>query len=109
MKSISAAISAAAIIVLTASCNIKPANHYEFEDLTTVKELDEMSKRIRVATLLLDDKVYSEILGEEGEVTASSATISRVNRCIKYGNGGYKTVIDRLKASGVELPEAESK
>ena len=78
-----------------------------FEDLTTVKELDEMSKRIRVATLLLDDKVYSEILGEEGEVTASSATISRVNRCIKYGNGGYKTVIDRLKADGVELSEAK--
>jgi TrpR-related protein YerC/YecD len=78
-----------------------------FEDLTTVKELDEMSKRIRVATLLLDDKVYSEILGEEGEVTASSATISRVNRCIKYGNGGYKTVIDRLKADGGELPEAK--
>ena len=79
-----------------------------FEDLTTVKELDEMAKRIRVATLLLDDKVYSEILGEEGEVTASSATISRVNRCIKYGNGGYKTVIDRLKEDGVELPEAKS-
>ncbi|MBR5741727.1 MAG: TrpR-like protein, YerC/YecD [Firmicutes bacterium] len=78
-----------------------------FEDLTTVKELDEMSKRIRVATLLLDDKVYSEILGEGGEVSASSATISRVNRCIKYGNGGYKTVIDRLKADGVELPEAK--
>ena len=78
-----------------------------FDDLTTVKELDEMSKRIRVATLLLDDKVYSEILGEGGEVSASSATISRVNRCIKYGNGGYKTVIDRLKADGVELPEAK--
>ena len=78
-----------------------------FEDLTTVKELDEMSKRIRVATLLLDDKVYSEILGEEGDVTASSATISRVNRCIKYGGGGYEKIIGRLKESGIELPEAK--
>ncbi len=80
-----------------------------FEDLTTVKELDEMSKRIRVATLLLDDKVYSEILGEGGEVSASSATISRVNRCIKYGTGGYEKVIGRLRKSGVALPDVKKK
>lgn len=78
-----------------------------FDDLTTVKELDEMAKRIRVAALLLDDKVYSEILGEQGDVSASSATISRVNRCIKYGSGGYEKVIGRLREDGVTLPDAE--
>ena len=80
-----------------------------FDDLLTVKELDEMAKRIRVATLLLDGKVYSEILNEQGEATASSATISRVNRCIKYGGGGYATVIGKLKSEGVALPEAAEK
>ena len=80
-----------------------------FEDLCTVKELDEMAKRIRVASLLIDGRVYSEILGEKGEATASSATISRVNRCVKYGGGGYAKIIKRLEESGVELPEATEK
>ena len=80
-----------------------------FDDLCTVKELDEMAKRIRVASLLLDDKPYSEIVAETGEVGASTATISRVNRCVKYGGGGYKKIIGRLEKEGVELPEAERK
>ncbi len=81
---------------------------YEFfDDLCTVKELDEMAKRIRVATLLLNDKVYSEILADSGDVKASSATISRVNRCIKYGGGGYAKIISRIGEEGVALPEAD--
>ena len=67
-----------------------------FEDLCTVKELDEMAKRIRVAKLLTENKVYSEILEEPGNLTASTATISRVNRCLSYGSGGYGRIIERL-------------
>ena len=77
-----------------------------FEDLCTVKELDEMAKRIRVAKLLTENKVYSEILEEPGNLTASTATISRVNRCIKYGGGGYKKILDRLDEAGIDLPDA---
>ena len=61
-----------------------------------MKELIDMSQRLKVAKML-DEKVnYLEI----GSLTGmSSATISRINRCLEYGNNGYKTVIERLKKS----------
>ena len=65
-----------------------------FEDLCTISEIQEMSKRILAARLLRDDYVYSEIAAKTG---LSTATISRVNRCLKYGNDGYITVLDRLE------------
>ena len=65
------------------------------EDLMTGKEIQDCSQRILVAKLLRKKLVYSRIAKETG---ASSATISRVNRCCAYGAGGYQTVLERLEA-----------
>ena len=65
-----------------------------FEDLCTMNELMAMEQRYLVAKHLFDGKIYNEILAETG---ASSATISRVNRSLQYGNGGYEIVFERLK------------
>ncbi len=65
-----------------------------FEDLCTVPELKAISQRYKVAKLLLEGKVYSSIVAETG---ASTATISRVNRSVNYGNDGYEMVFARLK------------
>ena len=65
-----------------------------FDDVATIKEILELSARLEVARMLDDGVVFSEISRETG---ASSATISRVNKCLTYGEGGYKTVIDRIK------------
>lgn len=65
-----------------------------FDDLCTVTELMAMEQRYQVATCLNDGMIYNEILAETG---ASSATISRVNRSLQYGAGGYSIVFDRLK------------
>lgn len=70
-----------------------------FEDLCTVKELSEMSRRLSAAKMLDEDKIYTEIAEETG---LSTATISRVNRCLKYGSDGYVRVLERLKEEGAE-------
>ena len=64
------------------------------QDLCTVSELKAMEQRMDVAMLLDQGLIYSEILERTG---ASSATISRVNRCLHYGADGYRTVIPRLR------------
>lgn len=64
-----------------------------FSDLCTVKEIKEISQRFEVARLLSAGYVYSDIAEKTG---ASTATISRVNRSLNYGEGGYKTAIERL-------------
>ncbi len=69
------------------------------DDLCTVSELKALEQRIEVATLLDKGLIYSEILELTG---ASSATISRVNRCLQYGAGGYRTVLPRLKDKDAE-------
>ena len=69
------------------------------EDLCTVSELKAMQQRMDVALLLDEGLIYSEILEKTG---ASSATISRVNRCLHYGAGGYKIIVPRLKAAEQE-------
>ena len=69
------------------------------EDLCTVSELKAMEQRMDVAMLLDDGLIYSDILERTG---ASSATISRVNRCLHYGAEGYHTVIPRLKGEKEE-------
>ena len=66
------------------------------EDIMTTKEILDISQRLGVAKMLREKEVYSKISKETG---ASSATISRVNRCCLYGAGGYKTVLDRLENS----------
>jgi len=65
-----------------------------FEDVATIKELLDMSSRLEVARLLREKKVFSEISAETG---ASSATISRVNKCIGYGAGGYEKILSKLE------------
>lgn len=65
-----------------------------FQDLCTISELRSMEQRYEVATLLNDGMLYSDILEKTG---ASSATISRVNRCLHYGADGYRTILPRLK------------
>lgn len=64
-----------------------------FEDICTIKELEDISMRLKVAIELKRGKVYNEIVKKTG---ASTATISRVNRCLSYGSGGYNIVLDRL-------------
>lgn len=64
-----------------------------FEDLCTVSEIIEMSNRMTAAKMLYEGKTYTEIIDETG---LSTATISRVNRCIKYGSDGYLTVLNRV-------------
>ena len=67
-----------------------------FEDICTIKELQAISQRFRVACLLDSGSNYIEVSEATG---ASSATISRVNRCLNYG-GGYRTALDALKKAG---------
>lgn len=64
-----------------------------FEDLCTIAEIREMSKRLLAASMLSENCIYTRITEETG---LSTATISRVNRCLKYGEDGYKTVLSRL-------------
>ncbi len=64
-----------------------------FDDLCTVTELQAMEQRYEVAQCLDRGMIYNDILQKTG---ASSATISRVNRSLQYGNGGYDIVFDRL-------------
>ena len=66
------------------------------EDLMTGKEIQDCSQRILVARMLREKLVYSRIARDTG---ASTATISRVNRCCSYGAGGYQLVLDRLAKS----------
>lgn len=65
-------------------------------DLCTMTELMAMQQRLIVARLLKKGKIYSEIVAETG---ASTATISRVNRALTYGDGGYNTILDRMAQS----------
>ena len=65
-----------------------------FEDVCTVKELSDIAQRLRAAKLLKSGASYTEISQETG---MSTATISRVNRCLSYGGGGYKMVIERTE------------
>lgn len=64
-----------------------------FEDICTVKELKSLSQRLQVAKMLRDNKTYTEI---EENTGASTATISRVSRCLNYGADGYNIMLDRM-------------
>jgi TrpR-related protein YerC/YecD len=64
-----------------------------FEDLCTIGELQAISQRYAVARLLRQGETYTAIAEKTG---ASTATISRVNRCLVYGAAGYRTVLDKL-------------
>lgn len=64
-----------------------------FEDLCTIKEIQDMAQRLETAILLKRGMSYSEITAQVG---VSSATIGRVNKCINYGTGGYDAAIRKL-------------
>ena len=74
-----------------------------FDDLCTVSELLAMEQRFQVAVCLNNGMIYNDILAETG---ASSATISRVNRSLQYGNDGYAIVFERMKDLLEREPEA---
>ena len=65
-----------------------------FDDICTIKELQDLMQRLQVASMLSKGMNYLEI---SKETSVSSATISRVNRCLNYGDGGYNIVLGRLE------------
>lgn len=65
-----------------------------FEDICTIKELQAISQRFQVAKLLYQKKTYNEI---EDITKASTATISRVNRCLIYGADGYQKILKKTE------------
>lgn len=65
-----------------------------FEDLCTVFEITEFGRRLDVAKMLASGQSYNEIVEKSG---FSTATISRVNACLKYGSGGYSQILQRLE------------
>ena len=65
-----------------------------FEDVCTINEILDLAQRFDVACMLTEGKIYTEISKETG---ASTATISRVNKCLQYGSDGYQLVMKRLK------------
>ena len=77
-----------------------------FQDLCSVNELQAMEQRYQVASYLDRGYIYNDILAETG---ASSATISRVNRSLRFGKGGYETAFRRLENHVREASEADEK
>lgn len=73
--------------------SIEECNKF-FEDVCTIKEIESISQRLEVAKMLKAGETYSVIVNATG---ASTATISRVNRCLTYGDGGYNLVLKRLE------------
>ena len=65
-----------------------------FEDISTVSEIKALAQRMEVAKMLDQERTYTDIANKTG---ASTATISRVKRCLNYGGDGYQLVLTRLK------------
>ena len=65
-----------------------------FEDLFTIREVQDLSSRMEIAMMLRDKITYNEIVEKTG---ASTATIGRVNRALNYAAGGYERVIEKLR------------
>jgi len=70
-----------------------------FEDICTIKELQDLTQRFQVAQMLKKGISYQEISRQTG---ASTTTISRVNRCLVYGGGGYSAILEKLKKPEVD-------
>lgn len=65
-----------------------------FEDVATINEVKALAQRLHVAMLLKNKKTYTDIAEKTG---ASTATISRVNRCLNYGSDGYKLILEKIE------------
>lgn len=72
-----------------------------FEDACTINEILSLSQRFEVARMLREDRTYLDISKKTG---ASTATISRVNRSLIYGNDGYDLVLKRMEENGTAKP-----
>lgn len=83
-----------ALFQAIASCHTAAECEAFFEDVCTVKELQAMAQRLEVAKQLSAGRNYNAVSADTG---ASTATISRVNRCLQYGGGGYRTVLGRME------------
>ena len=70
-----------------------------FEDIATISEIHSLAQRLEVAKMLERNCTYTAIAEETG---ASTATISRIKRCLNYGADGYKLILDRLKEEQAE-------
>jgi TrpR-related protein YerC/YecD len=84
---------------LTSIENVDDCRNF-FEDICTTAEISEMSRRLKAAKMLSEGIVYSEIAARTG---LSTATISRVNHCLKYGSDGYLKILDRIKLEDKKL------
>ena len=73
-----------------------------FTDICTIKELQAMSQRLQVAKQLYEGRNYNEVYQDTG---VSSATICRVNKCLNYGDGGYRLVLERLEGTENEAKD----
>ena len=73
-----------------------------FEDICTINEIHAIAQRLQVARLLSEKKTYMEI---EASTKASTATISRINKCLVYGADGYRRIIERLRESEADGEE----
>ncbi|MCQ2436967.1 MAG: YerC/YecD family TrpR-related protein [Clostridia bacterium] len=83
------------------SLNSREECYMLFEDLFTIREVQDLARRLDVAIMLRNKVTYTDIVAKTG---VSTATIGRVNRSIVYGAGGYDCVLDRL--SDTEEPKA---
>ncbi|UFT99920.1 YerC/YecD family TrpR-related protein [Radiobacillus kanasensis] len=70
-----------------------------FDDIATMSEIQSLAQRLQVAKMLQDGYTYGVIVKESG---ASTTTISRVKRCLTYGNDGYKMVLERINQTEEE-------
>ena len=70
-----------------------------FFDFATIAEIKALGQRLEVARMLQEKQTYDEIAGQTG---ASTATISRVKRCLNYGADGYKIVLERMKKDKIK-------
>ena len=73
-----------------------------FTDICTIKELQAMTQRLQVAKQLYEGRNYNEVYRDTG---VSSATICRVNKCLNYGDGGYRMVLQRLEGKDDEAQD----
>lgn len=75
-----------------------------FEDICTISELKALAQRLEVARMLREKHTYDDIVARTG---ASTATISRVKRCLHYGADGYKLVLARLEGGTIQTEQGE--
>ncbi len=73
-----------------------------FDDLCTYAEIEKMEQRVEAAQMFLDGATYNQVIGK---TEISSATLSRVSRCVRHGSGGYSEILRRLIAEERALSE----